>query len=212
MSQLIIRGHGGARFALNVTQFRSPMSAAINSVQTRKMVQHFPIRAGQPDIQFTVQFPSIDAHHKFRDFVRDHQRNTLSDKYASANVSDGAIILNWPERDIVDWKGYITSMPGREIRFEYAPKVTFGVMLIESLMTQRTFNFSLGNEFWSILGQALGRYMPHPQDLISNFQLPTPPSSQQPTDPQGQALNQTTSENDIATNNTTQTIPGMAAQ
>lgn len=200
MSQLIVRGHDGARFALNVTQFRSAMNAAINTVQTRTMAHHFPIRAGQPDIQFTVQFRSIDEHHAFRDFVRSHQRNTLSDRYVSA--SDGAVVLNWPERDIVDWSGYIVSMPGREVRFEYAPRVTFGVALVNSMMTQRTFNFSRGNSFWSILGDALGTYQPLPIDL-ADFQLPTPPSSQQPAN---------ATENDIPTNTPAApdpTIPGM---
>ncbi len=177
MSKLIVKGHDANRFELNVTQFRSPMSASINSVQTRKMMQHFPIRAGQPDIQFTVQFPSIDAHHKFRDFVRDHQRNALVDQYGSSAASTGAVTLLWPERYINNWTGYIVSMPGREVRFEYAPRITFGVALVDSMLSSRTFNLSLGNSFWSVLGDAISAYIPDANDIDGQLTPPSIPAS-----------------------------------
>lgn len=175
MSQLLIKGHNGARFNLNVTQFRSPMSASITSAQTRKMMHHFPIRAGQPDIQFTVQFRSIDDHHKFRDFAREHQLNTHSVNY---NTREGMITLLWPERDIINWTGYITSMPGREVRFEYAPKITFGVSLVDSLLSERTVDYSRGNSFWNVAGPQIPAYILDAFDVESLFQLPTLPTAQ----------------------------------
>jgi hypothetical protein len=181
MSKMIIKGHDAARFELNVTQFRSTMSASINSVQTRRMAHHFPIRAGQPDIQFTVQFPSIADKHKFQDFVRSHQLNTLDDRYSSTEVSGGKITLIWPERNIDSWTGYIVTMPVREARFDYAPRVTFGVALVDSLMSERTFNFSLGNSWTSIIGQVIGAYIPDPTSAEAAFQLPTPPAADRDT-------------------------------
>lgn len=175
MSQLLIKGHNGARFKLNVTQFRSPMSASIASVQTRKMMHHFPIRAGQPDIQFTVQFRSIDDHHKFRDFVREHQLNTHTVDY---NTRDGMVTLLWPERDINNWTGYITTMPGREVRFEYAPKVTFGVSLVDSMLSERTIDYSRGNSIWSVAGPQIPAYVLDAFDVESLFQLPSLPNSE----------------------------------
>jgi len=177
LSKLIIKGHDGNRFELNVVQFRSPMSARITTAQTRNMAHHFPIRAGQPDIQFTVVFRSISDHHDFRDFVRDHQRNALNDKYSSASVSGGKITLLWPERDIINWTGYIVSMPVTEARFSYAPRVTFGVALMDSLMSERTFNASLGNDFWTVVGQEIAAYIPDPQDVSNSFKMPTLPSA-----------------------------------
>lgn len=177
MSQLIVKGHDGARFKLNVTQFRSPMSAAINSVQTRTMAHHFPIRAGQPDIQFTVQFRSISDHHEFRDFARKHQRNALTDNYRSSATSNGQIVLSWPERDINNWTGYIVTMPGRDVRFEYAPRMTFGIALVESLMSQRSFNFSLGSSAMSIVGQVISAYQPDGEDVDAMIPPPVDPSS-----------------------------------
>lgn len=177
MSKLIIKGHDAKRFELNVTQFRSTMSASISSAQTRTMMHHFPIRAGQPDIQFTVQFTSREEHHEFRDFARSHQKNALKDAYDSADTSTGVIKLLWPERDIDNWTGYIVSMPGREVRGEYAPRVTFGVALIDSMLSARTFNLSLGNSYWAIVGDVLGAYIPDPRDVDGQFQLPTIPAS-----------------------------------
>jgi len=207
VSKLIVKGHDGARFELNVTQFRSPMSASINSVQTRRMAVHFPIRAGQPDIQFTVHFPSIDAKHKFQNFVREHQLNTLSDRYSSASVSDGAITMNWPERDIKDWTGYIVTMPIREARFEYAPRVTFGVALMDSMMSERTYNTSRGSSFWSVVGQVLSAYIPDPRDIESLFQLPIPPASMRPDQQTQQQQQIEQQQPDPAFSNTF--IPGM---
>lgn len=175
MSQLLLKGHNGARFKLNVTQFRSPMSASITSAQTRKMMHHFPIRAGQPDIQFTVHFRSIDDHHKFRDFVREHQLNTHSVNY---NTREGMVTLLWPERDIINWTGYITSMPGRDVRFEYAPKITFGVSLVDSLLSERTIDYSRGNGFWNVAGPQIPSYILDAFDVESLFQLPSLPNAQ----------------------------------
>lgn len=179
VSKLILTGHNGARFELTVTQFRSPMSASINSVQTRTMAHHFPIRAGQPDMQFTVQFNSIDAHHKFRDFVREHQKNTQKAQYASTGLDDGTVKLLWPERDIVNWTGYIFNMPVREVRFEYAPRVTFGVALVDSLMSERTWESSIGNGFGFVLGPQIPSYVFYDPET-DWMQPPTTPSSQQP--------------------------------
>ena len=184
MSQMILRGHKGAQFKLNVTQFRSPMNADITTVQTRKMAQHFPVRAGQPDVQFTVQFRSIDEYHAFRDFVRDHQRNSqVADHTPTRTDNSGMINLFWPQRGITDWWGYITSLQVREARFIYAPKLTFGVMLVSSMLTERTYNASLGNTLLSgIIANQIPAYS-FPEDSL--IQLPTTPiSQQQPTQQQ----------------------------
>lgn len=180
MSQLILKGHNGAIFKLNVTQFRSELSAAINTVQTRKMLHHFPIRAGQPDIQFTVQFASRQDHHDFLDFVRDHQRNAHTANYApgSTPLSRGAVVLMWPERNIVNWEGYILNIPVRVARFDYAPKVTFGISLVRSMMSENTTTASLGSTFEAIIGVEIPEYVPF--DPAFDLVPPTPPASQQP--------------------------------
>lgn len=178
MSQLILKGHGGALFRLNITQFRSPMSASINSVQTRRMKHHFPIRAGQPDIQFTAHFSSQDAKHEFQSFVRDHQRYTQEVNYGPFNTDRGLVSLNWRERNIFGWTGHIVSIPVRESRFEYAPKVTFGVALVSSLMSAETTLASSGASWISIIGQEIVPYIPY-DEAEADIQPPIPPASQE---------------------------------
>lgn len=145
MSKLIIRSQKGDEFKLNVTQFRSPMSAQISSVQTHTMLQHFPIRAGQPDIQFTVLFRSNNDKHDFQSFVRRHQVGARDD-------AEGEITLWWPQRNIENWTGYIMQFQVLERRFIYAPSAQFGVALVDSLLSQRTRLFSSGAQFLAILG------------------------------------------------------------
>jgi hypothetical protein len=178
MSQLILKGHAGAVFRLNITQFRSPMSASISSVQTRRMMHHFPIRAGQPDIQFTAHFASLDEKHRFQNFVRDHQRHTQEVSYGPWNTDRGLVSLNWPERNIIGWTGHIVTLPVREPRFEYAPRVTFGVALVSSLMSTQTTNGSSGNSWISIIGQTIVPYIPFDPEV--DIQPPIPPASQEP--------------------------------
>lgn len=156
------------------------MSASINSVQTRKMAHHFPIRAGQPDIQITVHFASTDDKHNFQNFVREHQRNSQIADYTigSTALDNGSVVLNWPERNIINWTGYIVNMPIKESRFEYAPRVTFGIALIESMMSTRTTSSSLGNSFWTVAGVEIGQYIPFDPEV--DFRLPTPSPSDTP--------------------------------
>ena len=179
MSQLVIKGHRNKQYKLNVVQFRSPMGAEIYSAQTRKMVQHFPIRAGQPDINFTVQFASIEDKHIFQTFVRDHQINAQT-----ASVEDGLATLWWPERNIENWTGYIVDYRVQEQRFVYAPKATFGVALVESLMSERTALTSRGAGWTSIWGPQIPAYRgPGPNEVDNVIQPPTRPSSAASQDP-----------------------------
>ena len=182
MSKMILRGHRGAEFKLNVTQFRATMTSQIDTVQTRTMAHHFPVRAGQPDIQFTAQFRSIDDKHAFQNFVRDHQRNSqVADQTPNHFDNSGMVTLFWPERGITNWTGYITSLPVREARFDYAPRVTFGVMLVGSMLSERTYTTSLGNAFdLSVIANQLGPYVPRPEDFLRPPTVPT--AQQQPTD------------------------------
>jgi hypothetical protein len=154
MSKLILTGYNGREFRLNVTQFRSPMSSQINTVQTRTMVQHFPIRCGQPDIQFTCQFENQDLKHRFQNFVRDHQTRArdITDNWG------GHVNLWWPQRNIENWTGYITGFKVIERRFDYAPVVVFGVDLVNSMMSERTTISSHGPGFNSVYGPQIPAY------------------------------------------------------
>lgn len=167
MSRLRLRSYDGRKeFTLNVLQFRSPMSAAINSVQTRTMLQHFPIRCGQPDIEFTVQFARRQEKTVFQAFVREHQVKALQ----ATMVSSRGVVLWWPERNITNWSGYISSFQVAERRFDNSPRVTFGVDLVDSMMSTRTSTASVAASIMAIMSNELV-----PRDSILN--LPNPITS-----------------------------------
>ena len=173
MSRLLLSSYDGREFTLNVTQFRSPMSAAINSVQTHTMLQHFPIRCGQPDIQFTVMFARKEDKTIFQAFVRDHQ--VLA---RDQGDEDRTVTLFWPERNINNWTGYISAFQVAERRFDQSPVVTFGVDLVESMMSVRTTVSSRGSGWTSIWGDQIGAYVTTVGETIDSLlNPPTPPSS-----------------------------------
>ena len=88
------------------------MSAGINSVQTHNMLHHFPIRCGQPDIQFSVIFRGQDEKHELELRAR-HQIQALTE--TDNHVQD--VNLLWPERDILNWTSYISQYKVEERRF-----------------------------------------------------------------------------------------------
>ncbi|WNT44730.1 hypothetical protein SEA_YASSIFIED_132 [Mycobacterium phage Yassified] len=178
MSKLLVRGHGKFEFELNVSQFRSPLTASIAPAQTRSMMQYFPIRAGQPDINFTVQFRSNDEKHEFSNFVRDHQL------FAQEHGYDGRVTLWWPERDIVNWTGFITDFQVVEKWDVFAPTVTFGVALIDSLLSEFSKLSSFGAHWKSIWGPQIPAYQGSDSMAPENqLRPPTPPSSSTPGNP-----------------------------
>lgn len=177
MSRLVIKSVDGS-FTMNVVQFRSPMNAEITSVQTKAMQQHFPIRCGQPEIEFTCQFASLDERDRFQTFVRRHQilSQTNPDLYQ--------VTLWWPERDIINWTGYLTLLPVSEKKFEWAPSVTFGVMLVNSMMSQKTTESSHGAAFSAIYGPQIAPDLSLIRYAVDGLiQPPTVPSSQTQSPP-----------------------------
>lgn len=175
MSFLRIYDPDSREHRMNVTQFRSPMNASINSVQTKTMLKHFPIRAGQPDINFTVQYNSMDDKHNFEGFVRQHQVS------AQNRGLDAAVTLWWPERNIENWTGFIVQYTVNEKRFEVAPRATFGVSLVKSMMSDRTTLASRGIDVAKIFGIQIPQYRGYNDLMLIE---PTFTDTTQPVNPQ----------------------------
>lgn len=173
MSQLRLYDKDSKEFKLNVTQFQSTMSSQINTVQVRKMLHHFPIRCGQPDISFTVHYPSMDDKHEFEAFVRKHQLSARDDNNAEVR-------LWWPERNISNWTGYIVTYRVAERRFQSAPQATFGVSLVNSLMSTKTTLATRGIDVAKILGIQIGAYTGQYENDNSTIIIPPSPTSNTP--------------------------------
>lgn len=131
MSQLQILTNNLGNFRLNVLSFSSPIFGSISGAQTRYMMQWYPIKANQPEVQFDVQFASELDYEKFQKFVRDSQTTSL-------NAPQPMVHLNWPERNINNWSGMITEFVAGGSRFNPAPRAQFIVSLVDSFVSKYT--------------------------------------------------------------------------
>lgn len=143
---LLVRTTYAGEFKLNVTDFQSSLTATMMDAQTRKYMVYFPVKTQQPDIEFNVQFASINDYLGFQAFVRTTHLNAL------ANSLEPGITLWWPERNILNWSGVIRGFAGGLSRFNYAPRARFTVDLIDSLVSSRTQTTSTAPLFDTIYG------------------------------------------------------------
>lgn len=155
MSQLTVTNNKYGVQTLNVLQFNSPVYGSVDSVQTRTMLQHFPIRMTQPEIAFTCKWESEAAFQAFQTFIR----NVHLDALVS---SSPGVTLDWPERDIVNWTGLPRSIPGGGMRFNPTPTAVFVVDLITSLVSSRTDFSSIASNWQAVssLGLPNGTIQP----------------------------------------------------
>lgn len=136
----------GAQFKLNCTAFSTNLFSLMSSVQTKRMAQHFPVKAQQPEVTFELTFSSEKNYEDFQQFVRNHQLAALRE------WPRPEVVLWWPERDITDWTGLIKSFRAGGQRFNPAPKARLVVDLIDSVFTSRTELASLASSIWTVAG------------------------------------------------------------
>jgi len=147
MSFLEIRSPAlGARFKVNCTAFTTTLYSQMSSVQTKTMLQHFPVKAMQPEVTFDLHFRNERNFEEFQKFVRRHQLAALH-SYPKPEVA-----LWWPERDITDWTGLIKDFRAGGQRFNPAPRARLTVDLIDSVYTRRSATSSLAASIWGVAG------------------------------------------------------------
>ena len=142
---------GTRGFKLNVLSFSSPIFGTMASAQTREMEMHFPIKSIQPELKLDVQFASEEEYEDFQRFVRGHQQRALFNPNP-VNV----VTLNWPERDIDNWTGVIKAFRAGGERWVFAPRASFIVDLIDSMVSSRTDIASLASSWRTIFGEGMG--------------------------------------------------------
>lgn len=130
---------------MNVLQFSSPIFGTLSAVQTRTMLQHFPIKANQPNIEFVVQFRSEYEYELFQRFVKATQNYALA-------IGQESITLAWPERGINNWTGVIKEFRAGGMRRNYAPRARFTVDLVTSMVSEKALYGSSGTPFSQVLG------------------------------------------------------------
>lgn len=150
MSKLRMMSQGlGATYDLNVLSFTAPINATITPIQTRLMIQHFPVKVNQPEVEFDVIFRSEKEFEQFQEFVRNHQVKALT------NFLHPGVTLFWPERDIRNWTGVIKQFRAGGARRNYAPLAKINISLIDSSVAKRTDVMSIVSAWQTIFGQGM---------------------------------------------------------
>ena len=142
---------GTRGYQLNVLSFSSPIFGSMASAQTREMAMWFPVKADQPELKLDVQFRSEEDFEDFQRFVRGHQQRVL---FNPSPIN--TVWLNWPERNIDNWTGVIKAFKAGGERFVFAPRASFIVSLIDSMVSSRTDIASLVPNWRTIYGEGMG--------------------------------------------------------
>lgn len=156
-------------FDLYVERFEAPMNAAesIKSGQTQEGIHYFPHKAYMQELAMDVIFPSDEKYQQFQDFVR------ASHKWAVRTVQNPEVVIYWPERGMDNWSGLIINFSAGVTRFEFAPRATIRIKLVDSLLSEKTWAASMGDDFSKFFETDIG-YDPE-DDII------TPPTQENPT-------------------------------
>ena len=148
MSQLRVSGYGQPDFHLNVTTFDSPIYGEMNSAQVRSQVQYYPIKAYQPELVCEAVFPSEWLWEQWQSWVR---QNMVNSQRSNSTGSPG-VTLNWPERDINNWTGIISTAKAGGMRRNYTPRTRIEFQLVASLVSNLGVFASFGAAWQSVLG------------------------------------------------------------
>jgi hypothetical protein len=144
--------HRSKYIDLNVVRFQSQIFASFASVQVKGMLHHFPTKANQPDITFSVVFRSGYEKEVFIHYVREHHINAV---YGSSQGANPEVTLWWPERGMTNWTGFINAIDAGSDRFSTIHGLTFTVALVDSMIGRKTTMRSFGTSFSSVWGNLI---------------------------------------------------------
>ena len=122
---------------LKVLQFNSPMVGSLASSQTKRARHHWPIKASQQSLQLQVQFNGWNEYKALQEYVRKHHLRSL------LTVQYPEVTLYWPARNIDNWSGLILNLQAGDERFNIAPRATLQLLLIDSMLSKKTFTSSM---------------------------------------------------------------------
>lgn len=156
---------------LRVIQFNSPMVGTFSTSQTKQSRHHWPIKAAQAQLQLQVQFRNWDEYDRLQKFVRAHHKRSL------LTVQYPEVTLYWPERNINNWTGLIQKLEAGDERFNIAPRAVIGVVLIDSMLSDKTFSASMGESYVKWYESDIGDPDIQPPPTTSRPTIPAPPES-----------------------------------
>lgn len=121
---------------LKILQFNSPAQSSFASNQTKTMRHHWPVKASQQSLSLQVQFNGWAEYNAMQEFVRTHHVRSLQ------TVQYPEVTVYWPARNIDNWTGLITKMEAGDERFNIAPRTNLSILLIDSMLSEKTFGSS----------------------------------------------------------------------
>jgi hypothetical protein len=116
------------------------------AAQTRTMVQYFPIKALQPELELEVVFRSEVEYQDFQRYVRAIQVD------AQSFDADPGVTLYWPQRSIYNWTGVIKNFRAGGMRNNFMPRAKFTIDLVDSMLSSKTTVSSWASAFEEIFG------------------------------------------------------------
>lgn len=164
MSLLKLSSNFSEDVELNVLQFASPIFQSISSVQTKTKQIHFPYKANQQQVSFLVQFKDERDYEAFQNYVRKHHLTMVGD-----NDKNKEITFWWPEREFNNFTGYILQLLAGGERFNVAPRASFSVELVDSMISRKTTISSFGSPFEAIYGPQINALRGRIGDAISRL-------------------------------------------
>ena len=169
MSLLKLSSPDVGTFSLHVTSFATPLRGQIESSQTKKAQHHYPRKAGQQNLTLQCVFPSTRNYMDFQAFVRRSHTNAVG------TTSNPELAIWWPERGIEGWSGVITSIEAGDERFNHVPKANIEMLLVDSMLSQKTFASSFGESFLNFFNNDIGS----PSEILGMI-LPSLPGTTAP--------------------------------
>lgn len=141
MSQMRMYCAGAGTLWVKVISFNSSLEGTITPSQTKQALHHYPRRAAHQNVSFQVVCRDSKELSDLQGFVRRHH------KYALTSPANPEVVLWWPQRGIHDWSGIIKRIEAGDKRFNVAPKASFTVELVDSLLSKKTWWSSVADDF-----------------------------------------------------------------
>lgn len=141
MSQMRMYSAGVGTLWVKVVSFNTSLDGTITPSQTKQALHHYPRRAAHQNISFQVVCRDATELATIQSFIRHHQRHALT------SPANPEVVLWWPQRGIRDWSGIIKKVEAGGKRFSVAPKVSFTVDLVDSLLAEKTWWSSAADDF-----------------------------------------------------------------
>lgn len=132
-----------------IIEFTSPLTSSIHSAQTRMAEVHMPIKAQQQTLQVQIQTSSIREMRDIQAYVRHCQHGAL--EADTLVVESPLCTLWWPQRGIDNWTGIPLTVQAGGERFIQAATLVVQFMLVDSLLSERTFSSSTGTPFSELI-------------------------------------------------------------